>query len=736
MQTPNNMAPANGEDRVDLIDRYIAANRDDALHGQGGLIDIAMIRGILYRQKWTISTCVILALLAGVVITLMQTPIYEAQATVRVDPSGNYILDGQDIAPGVHINEYERYVETLGSVVLSRKMAETVTADLKLADRKGFLSDEFEDSRPPNISDARWQAQREAAATDAASSGVDVDVPFDDRIMTISYRSVDANAAALLANGYAQAFLKEDTKRSIEANDYALEYLSEQIADIRNKLQAAEVASNAYARENALVGSMPSVSSDGDSGGITITNETLSSVNSSFTQARAKRIEAEQRWRAVSETPASQLPEVQNNAVVQTLLSDKAKTEAELANLRERYDEGYPEIQELKARIASLGRQISTTSSDIKNSIRNEYRIALRQEQGLEGELDRVSDDALAEKDRQVRFDLLERDAAALRDQLAALLARYNEVSTAANVQAGSITLLDPALVPRGPVSPSLFRNLFIALILGGGLAVMLGLLREAMDDRLRALDDVQRKLGLSLIGHTPHVPSGDFGEDTSNPFSALTESYASIRSTIDYIVPRDQQTLQFTSSQASEGKTTSAVMVAEQWAKLGRRTLLVDADLRRPSVHKHWGVHRPEKGFVDVLLGNASLQEALLPGTSENLDVLCISKPPPNPVELLSSAAIAEFIAKYRHEYSRIIFDSSPVMGIADAPLLSNSVNATIFVAEANRVHGGQAKAAVQRLRDVGANTVGVILTKFKALEAGQGYGSEYRYYTYGEQD
>lgn len=733
---PNGMRPnGQGEERFDLIDRYMLPDQPQQAGYGTNLIDMAAIRGILFRQKFIIFGALAAALLVGLVYTMLQVPIYQASATVRVDPDGNRILEGQDLAPGVHVNDYTTYLETLGMVVLSRNMAENVTNNLNLRQDSAFLGSEVETARPAGISNTAWAKQKAEMAVEKVRSGVDVDIPFSNRILTITYASEDRHEAAKLANGYAQAFLAEDTRKSIEANTYAVEYLEKQITEIRGQLQKAELASNAYAKENQLVSANGYIDEDGEesySNGQTITNAALSSVNAAYNEARAKRIEAEQRWETVASTPASQLPEVQQSTAIQSLIAEQAKASAELANLRERYDDGYPAVVELTARLGTLKSQIDANSADIKTGIRNKFRVASRQEQALKSELDRVSNASLDEQDRQVRFGLLNRNAEALRDQLAALLSRYNEVSSAANVQEGSITLIDSAVVPVVPVSPSLFRNMLVALVLGLGIAVILSVLREILDDRLRTLADVQAKLGIPLLGHTPHVAARDLEDDTTNPFSALTESYASIRSTIDYAIPRDSQVLQFTSSQASEGKTTSAVMVATQLARLGRRTLLIDADLRRPSIHKHLECDRPRKGLVEVLLGHVALKDALLPGTPENLDVLGISMPPPNPVELLSSHIFREFLENNRSRYSRIIIDTSPVMGIADAPLIASYADATVFIAEANRVHGGQAKAAVRRLRSVGANLAGVILTKFKALEAGQTYGYEYRYYTY----
>jgi capsular exopolysaccharide synthesis family protein len=210
-------------------------------------------------------------------------------------------------------------------------------------------------------------------------------------------------------------------------------------------------------------------------------------------------------------------------------------------------------------------------------------------------------------------------------------------------------------------------------------------------------------------------------------------EAYASIKATIDFSLPRNRNVLQLTSTQEAEGKSTTAVVLAELFARSGRKTLLIDADLRRPSVAKLLEIERPKVGLVEVLLGHAKLEDAIISGVHEDLDVLPVGTTPPNPSEVLTSPEMAEFIERCRGEYSLILFDSCPVLGLADAPSLSRLVDGTVFVLEANRVPFAQARNAVKRLRAAGGNVLGVILTKYRALEAGQSYNYQYSYYEYG---
>ncbi|TNE43180.1 MAG: polysaccharide biosynthesis tyrosine autokinase [Sphingomonadales bacterium] len=702
---------------------------------RGSLIELSHIRGFLFRQRFVMVGTVVLALLAGLILTLVMTPVYEAEATVRVDPEGNTIVEGQDIAPTVATNQVYQYLETLGEVIESRKMAAKVVESLSLQDRPAFMGESVDEDRPDGLSGEKWAEQKATLAAAMLQANVSAEIPFNNRIVSIRYASPDAPLAAEIANAYAESFALSDTERRLEANAYALQYLGSEIAEIREKLQDAELAANAYAKRNGIVSpsarSTASIPfSEFDAPTITATN--LARINASYTDARANRLALEQRWIAIKDVPAGQISEVRESQVLQDLSAERGRVAGELANLRERYDESVPQVVELRARLAELDSEIARTGRDIKASLFNEFQVARRQEGALSAELDRVSRNTLDEQDRRVRFELLDREAGALRLQLAALMARYNEIAAAENVQAGSITLLDMAVVPDSPVSPNLLRNLLVALVLGTGLALVLAVLREVLDDRLRTLEDVETKFGVPLIGHTPFIAPQDLDEELGRTNGALIESYASIVSTLDYILPRDGQVLQFTSSQSSEGKTTTVKIIAERYAQLGRKTLLIDADLRRPSIANEYGIDNPENGFAEVVLGHCELHSALLPSASPNLDILPVGKSPPNPVDLLSSEALAEFLAKVRPHYSRIIFDTSPVMGIADAPLLSRHVDGTVFIVEANRVHYGQAKASLRRLRAVGARVCGVVLTKYRALEAGQAAGYEYRYYSY----
>ncbi|MDZ4275521.1 MAG: polysaccharide biosynthesis tyrosine autokinase [Erythrobacter sp.] len=694
--------------------------------------NFAAIRGIIYRQRWLVAAVIVVALLGGLIVTLLSTPMYQADAKVSVKPYGQYVVEGQDTDPGFNPVQIYDYLATQVEVIKSRSLAEGVATELNLASRYDLLGKDVDEGRAPGMSDEQWSKAKQQMAVSILTGDVVADVPTKNWVITIGFQSESPTLAAEIANAYANAFVATGSRNSVAGNEYALEYLKGQIDETRQRLAEAEQISNSYARNSGII-LEASGFEEGATTTSTLTATNLSSINARAANARAARIEAEQRWRAIQKLPVAELPEVQANPVLQGLLSERTAKLAQLADLSQRYNEDFPQIQNLQEQLKVLETQIERISSDIKASARSQFLVAQSQERALTAELAALTGERLVEQDQQVELSALDREAQALRDQLKSLLDRYNQINSAANLDPGTISKIDSAMVPGSPYAPNIPRNMGLAMVLGIVLAAGLAVLREALDDRIRSLDDVEEKVGLPLLGHTPHVENRDIESHGNNRFSALMEAYSSIRAAIDFTLPRNRNVIQLTSSQAGEGKSTTAVILAELFASLGRKTLLVDADLRRPSVANLLDIERPKVGLVEVLLGHVEIERAVVKGIHENLEILPVGELPPNPTEILASREMREFIEKYRHEYSLIIFDSSPILGLADAPVLANLVDATVFILEANRLPFGQARAAVRRLMQSGGTIIGVVLTKYRALEAGQAYGYQYGYYEYG---
>jgi polysaccharide biosynthesis transport protein len=716
------------------LDSYMPEGQIAAYQPQSAsnFINLATLRGILFRQRWLIAAVIVAAIIAGVIWTLMATPMYQATAKVRLEPYGRNIVEGQDVNQGFVASQVYDYISTEIEVIKSRSLAKVVAEEENLGTRYDLLGKDIDESRPPNMTDAQWLDEKENIAAGILASSVVAELPKDNWIISIGFTSSNRMLAAEMANAYADAYVAFDSRQNSSENSYALTYLREQIDLTRDKLQQAEEAANLYARNSGIVVDQ-AVAVDGGAS-VTLTTSNLSGINQRVAAAKAARIAAEQRWRSLQNLPASQLPEVQSSPILQGLLAERTDKRVKLADLRQRYNDDFPQIRNLLSQIEVLDSQIERSSADIKSQIRNEFVIARNQEQALEAELSLVTGDTLVEQDMRVQYGVLEREAQALRDQLKVLLDRYNQVDSAANVQTGAVTKLDSATVPVAPYEPNAFRNMTFAIVFGIALAAGLAVLRDTLDDRVRSIDEVEDKIGLPLLGYTPHVEDPDLDGLGGDRFSALMEAYSSIRASIDFSLPRSKNVLLLTSSGPSEGKSTTSVILAELFASLGRKTLLIDVDLRRPSVARLVNIERPKVGVVEVLLGHVPLEAAVVKGVHENLEILPIGEIPPNPTEIVDSPEFRAFLQKCSEEYSLVILDSAPVMGLADAPILSRIVDGTIFILEANRVPFGQARNAVRRVRAAGGNILGVILTKYRALEAGESYSYQYGYYEYGK--
>lgn len=715
------------------IDAYLPGQLPTTQHAPPQMINIDLVRGILYRQRWLVSGVLFATIAIGLLITLLMTPMYEARSRVSVKPFGEQVVEGQSSAiPGSLVSDY---IATMVERIKSRQMAQVVVDDLKLAERQDLLGKDIEKSRAPGLSDNQWRQSKRQMAISSLTDSLNVSNTGESLVIDIGVRLENPVLATEIANGYANAFVASETRTSLDSSRYALSYLSDQIDQTRARLETAEQAANEYARSRGII-VQPMVGAEAEdaSSATTLIGSKLSSINQNFIEARAARIAAEERWRTIQSLPSRQVPEVLNNASLQSLAKDLTEKRAQLAELRQRYNDDFPQIVNLRVQIDTMNQQLERSASEFKENIRNELTIARNQEIALKRELSDLTGATLGEQDEKVQLSVLDREAEALRDQLKILLDRYNTVTSAANVNPGTLQVLDMATVPKSPYSPKLLRNLTVAIAIGAALAIGLAVLREAFDDRIRSFDDIEDKLGLPFLGHTPFVAHRDISLDGSNRFSALMEAYSSIRAGVDFSLPRTSNLIQLTSSQAGEGKSTTAVVLAEMFASFGRKTLLVDADLRCPSVARLLDIERPKVGLVEVVLGHVELEEAIVRGVHENLDILPVGEMPPKPTELLASRAFADFVASCRDKYSIVIFDSSPVMGLADAPMLARLVDASIFVLEANTLPFSRARTAIRRLSAAGGKTIGAVLTKYRALEAGQSYDYQYSYYQYGQ--
>ncbi len=702
----------------------------------------------IYRNRLLIIMIVAISMIAGLAVTMLMTPKYRATSSIEIDQQASNVLGdkSQALEESDSSSDVDRFLQTQVDVLQSNAMAAAVIQDLDLAEDSKFLESAGVKLATKPLPTMSLDETRKKQALSGIKNGLKVDLPHSSRIVNISFISPDPVLAAKIANAFASDFMMLNMKRKFGSSTYARNYLETQLGDTRIKLEASERALLEYARNANLLDVSGGMVSNGDNGSTagsgprSLTTSNLVELNSAYAQAQAARVQAQERWAQASSTPPLQLQEVLSNPAIMQLSQLKAQAQAAYQQELQRHKPDYPEMQQAAAHIAELDRQIGTMANSVRSSIKEQYLTATKQEQALSEQVNGLKGSTQNEQSRSVQYNILKRAVDTNRTMYDGLLQRYSEVSAQAGVAANNISQLDVADVPITPISPKPLINLLLAAVFGVLAAFGFILLRDKFDDSVRTPEDISAKLGLTFLNATPLIGE-DFTplEVLEDPRSPLSEAYIALRTSIE-LGHKDgaPRSISVTSTRQSEGKSTTAYAVARNFAKIGRNVVLIDADLRKPSLHRLASVNN-EAGFSNLLAGLSSIDAVLQTTETAGLSLIAAGPLPPNPAELLSGRLLAELVSGLEQRFDMVIIDAPPVLGLADTILIGTATDVTLFVVEANGSHHGHAKAAVRRLISSNITIIGTVLTKYDARKIGYGYGYGYNYaysYSYGEAD
>jgi capsular exopolysaccharide synthesis family protein len=360
--------------------------------------------------------------------------------------------------------------------------------------------------------------------------------------------------------------------------------------------------------------------------------------------------------------------------------------------------------------------------------LRASYDAAAARERMLRGRVENLESDLLDLRRRTIQYNIYQREVDTNRQLYDALLQRYKEIGVAGGVGVNNISIVDRAQVPAGPSSPNLLLNLLSSILIGAAVGVALALALEQLDQTITDPRELEAAIGLPLLGTIPKSNVDSPVEELEDPKTPLVEAYLSTQTrlafTTDHGVPR---TLAVTSTRPGEGKTTTAYALARQLARTGARVVLIDGDMRSPSLHALFGVSG-ERGLSNYLAGDDDAA-AMMHSCAGGLSLMPAGPPPPNAAELLTGGRLARLLGELRRGFDQVVVDAPPVMGLADTPLIGTAVEGVVFVIESRATPISMARVAVSRLRESKAKVVGVLLTKFEAEKVQYGYGYDYGY-------
>ncbi len=689
---------------------------------------IRYVVGLVRRNIWLIAIIVAVAIIAAVVLTMLQTPRYTAMSTLEIAEDTQQVL-GEDL--GAETTSYanwdiEMNLNTQLEILRSRALAERVAERLDLASNERFFN-AMEAAALVELS----EQQRADRTADMLRANFSVDLPTGTRIAELRYTSTDPGVSAMVVDAFASEFIQANLQRKFDSSAYARSFVAEQLEEARVRLENSERELNAYAREAGLIRTRDASAEGGNAAG-SMTASSLLQLNTAANEAQAARIAAEARWNAERAQPLFSSQAVLASPTVQSLMQRRATLQAELDSARDRYLPDHPAVTRLRTELQATETSLNRAANEVRNSIRANYQASAAAEGDLRQQVNTLEGATLAEQDLSVRYNTLAREADTNRQIYDGLLQRYRALNAAAGITASNIAVVDRAEVPSSPSSPNLPRNVLLAMVLGLALAGAVVFLRDQMDDRLRIPEDVESKIGLPLLGVVPTAEDGNPVGALDDPKSPIAESYNALRTTLMHSTREGlPRLLLVTSAQASEGKTTTSYAIARSFARVGKNVLLIDADLRRPNVHKTADV--PNKtGMSTLLVGEASLADVAVRSSYPGLTIVPAGPIPPSPAELLSSPRMAALLEQVEAEYDFVVIDSAPILGLADSTELAALVDGVALVVEANRGRGGQLKGALRRLRALNPVLVGAILTKYDASKGGSYSYYGYNYYRY----
>ena len=689
---------------------------------------------ILQRRKSIIFTFAGLVLLTTIIASMLITPTYRASLLIQIDRETSKVLNFQDVTPVEALNDKDFY-QTQYELLKSHTLVKRAINELDLTHNPVFLK-ESEPSGLPALVSSLLDLLKDVEKKPGDSSNrwveqfvdnLTIDPVKNSRLVRLHYDSTDPETASMVLNNYAENFISVNLERRFDASSYAKLFLEERLAKVKIRLEESEKKLVAFARDNEIFNIDERENID---------TQKLRETNMALAKAEQHRMEVESVYKDMESTNTQQLIEVLDNPVIQKLKNTKVNLEAEYQEKLRVFKPAYPAMLQLSGQIEEMQRKIELEIENIKSALYSRYNSALENERLVQNKLNQVKESVLGLQDRSIKYNILKREVDTNRELYEGLLQRMKEVGVSGGISANNISIVDPAIIPERKHKPRIFLNILLALIVGIFGGVGLAFLLEHLDDTVKGPEALERLVKIPSLGVIPFEAGTDSDRgDVSllvhtDPGSVLAEAYRSVRTSVMYSTSNGApQIMLVTSPSPGEGKSTSALSIAIAFTQMGKRVLLVDTDLRNSSVHKIMGLSNVE-GLSSFLTGNSEPVDVSRDTQIENLYVISSGPNTPNPAELLASERMNELLKYARNTFDYIILDGPPILGLADALVLSSLADGTIVVAEAGNTPIGGLKSSIKRLRHAHGRLIGGIITKAQMNYSGYGqYGSYYYY-------
>lgn len=717
-------------------------------------IDLLKLWNSLWRRKWSILSLVLAVMMVAALAVLVVTPIYRAAATLLIEQKAAKVVSIEQVygLDGMG-NEY---LQTQFELLKSRALAERVVRQLNLTTHPEFDPRQ----QPEPLIDLSWlrsalnfhkvvpvtlpgdledeEALSEAKIFDAVvkqfMAVTSVSQQGKSQLVTISVEMADPRTAALAANALANGFIESQLEATMEMSATATNWMNSRLGELRARLKEAEDRLQTFREAEDLV------DIDGVS---TIVVGELSLTADRMIDARRQRAEAESQYRQVQAMRSggwerlATIPAVLGHPLIQQFKADEAKAKAKVEELSRRYGARHPAMEgarsELNAASASLRGQVEQIVAGIERN----YQLAVANENSLRSSFNANKAQIQQISAKEFRLRELQREVEANRALYDTFMTRLKETSATADLDTAIARIVDPAVVPSGPVKPKKALIVLIAGLLALFAGVGLTLLLDALNNTFKSTEEIEGKLNIPVLGILPLLKNKErseiahmFQEGQDKPFC---EAIRTIRTGVVLsAMDNAHKVIVITSSIPGEGKSTVSANLAFALGQV-EKVLLIDADLRRPTQAKNFDFPVGTPGLANLIANTAKLEDCLK--EVNDISMLCAGTVPPNPLELLSSQRFAKAIEYLKSKYDRIIIDSPPTQAVSDAMVLSTFANALIYVIKSDSTAIPLVEKGIGQLLQNNAPVTGIVLNQVdvkKAQKYGYSYGGYYDYYGY----
>jgi capsular exopolysaccharide synthesis family protein len=700
---------------------------------------------ILRKHQWLILSFVLSVVTVAAIATFRMQPVYVATARIEIDRQNSNILPFQGVDAYDLMIDTENYIETQSKILTSETMALETIRNSGLSALPQYSSSNGPSEAVATGSLANQKSPPELAAFLASLSVKRVP---NSRLMDVSFESTDPQLAARVVNAHLETYVQRNFQSQYDSTTRATTWLRDQLDELKIRVQKSEDARIAYERQNQIW-----TLDDKQN----ITTQRFTDANRELTTAQTERVKKQAILEFAKSGNIDAVPQIQSDAALNEYQKRLSDTTNQYREALEQFGPNFPRVKHLQSEIKDTQGDIQKEKQNIIDTLDSEYRQAVARETMLGKELDIQKRDVNAMSSKMVEYNILKREAEANKVLYDGLLTKLREAGVSAGLRSSNIRIVDPAMVPSYPSRPAKARNVALAFVIGLVGGIGLALMREYMDNTVKTPDDIEKLARLPSLAVVPQFEATSNGNGPSGrqkllpgfssnghekrmelvaqhlPKSQMSEAFRALRTSL--LLSRADhppQVILVTSALPREGKTTAAANLAVTLAQLGDKTIVVDADLRKPGVERllnMTGGNYP--GLSSYLAGASSLDAVVVPHpTIPNLAAIPTGPLPPNPADLLSSHRVAEAIAELRKSFKFIVIDSPPVMAATDAVILSVQTDGVLLVVRS----GETPKEAFTRTRDllisIKCNILGVVLNAVDS--SSPDYYYSYRYYPY----